>query len=554
MKIRYAFKRAVSCILIFTVAFQLLFAINASAAEQVIFKLKCGNLAPGNETTVICSVDNAPHIGGFTIQISCDKDNFKYVEKSFKAAHSVMDDATVKYNSTTGTLYVVWETGAGEGITQSGDLFSFKFLASETLREEQYVFPMKVTECFTDDAVPKNISVGTYKGVATLSLPQNVKNLIAKIAEIGTVEYTDNCLVKIVECETVYKSMKASERSQISNYKTLIEARNTYNELAQKALEDMEKAAAQKYRETYADILSKTVKTLVLADKQVLTDARDAWNALPTSTQKALLINEKNLLNKLNARMIELEKIEQGRLEEEELKKEALAFKAALYKDWGQVLSLTVDTVTTDYSGTIGLALSAADGYCLMNSYCNEFLKDEIDLLNKLSKKVAELSGEDTTEGFNAQTFLKYYGYLMKKTADELTLSDVQDIKVAYQLMQLLDAQSQAELSKEVALLDEFMIKVSELEAQANADGTVIATSDTKTVINTVRVKGDSTYSMSTSGSDAVFAVPNDNIKQLTLFGILTGVSVLVFTAALVSYLLLKRKEFKEKCQKEVVV
>ena len=59
---------------------------------------------------------------------------------------------------------------------------------------------------------------------------------------------------------------------------------------------------------------------------------------------------------------------------------------------------------------------------------------------------------------------------------------------------------------------------------------------------------------MSTSGSDAVFAVSNDNIKQLTLFGILTGVSVLVFAAALVSYLLLKRKELKEKYGKEVAV
>lgn len=551
MEIRYALKKAVSCLLIFTVAVQLLIT-GVSAAEQAIFKLECGKLLPGNEMTVVCSVDNAPHIGGFTLQITCDQNKFKYVDKSFKAAHIVMDDATVKYNSETGTLYVVWETGAGKGITQSGDLFSVKFLASETLTEEQYTFPIKVSECFTDDAIPKNISVGTYKGIATLALPQNVKDLIAKISAIGTVEYSDSCLAKIVECETAYKNLKASERSQISNYKTLLDARSSYNELAQKTFEDVEKAAAQKYRETYAAILAKTVDTLAISDNQALNDAITAWNALPTNMQKALLINEKNLLNKLSTRMTELEKIEAGKIEEEELKKEALSFKESLYKDWAQVLALTEDTVTTDYSEVIGLALSAADGYCLMNSYCNELLKDEIDLLNRLSKKVAELAGEDTTEGFNAQTFLKHYGYLMKKSADEITLADVQDIKIAYQLMQLLDPQSQAELMKEATLLEEFMVKASEIETEAEENGTVIPTTETKTVINTVRVRGDSTYSMSTAGSDAVFAVDNDDVvKQIILFTIFTGISTLVFITALVSYMLLKRKDFKVRYGKE---
>ena len=59
-----------------------------------------------------------------------------------------------------------------------------------------------------------------------------VKAVEALIEAIGKVEYTDDCLAKIVAAEKAYNKLTAEQREQVENYGTLKAARYAYNALA----------------------------------------------------------------------------------------------------------------------------------------------------------------------------------------------------------------------------------------------------------------------------------------------------------------------------------
>ena len=59
-----------------------------------------------------------------------------------------------------------------------------------------------------------------------------VKDVIDKIDAIGTVEYNDVSLAKILEAESAYKALTDAQKEQVSNYGTLLAARKAYDVLA----------------------------------------------------------------------------------------------------------------------------------------------------------------------------------------------------------------------------------------------------------------------------------------------------------------------------------
>ena len=60
-------------------------------------------------------------------------------------------------------------------------------------------------------------------------LDAEVQAVIDKIDAIGTVEYNDVSLAKILEAETAYAKLTAEQKEQVSNYGTLLAARNAYD-------------------------------------------------------------------------------------------------------------------------------------------------------------------------------------------------------------------------------------------------------------------------------------------------------------------------------------
>ncbi|MBQ9965837.1 MAG: hypothetical protein IJP22_03830 [Clostridia bacterium] len=546
-KINHLFKSVVAVTMCFFLFVSFSF-VCVNAAEAVTFSLDCEDYLPGNEITAICSVKDVTSIGGFVIKVNVPQE-FSFVNDSFVAINETITDANVRFAEQTGILYVVWETSAGKGIKADGDIFKVRFRAV-TAVAESYDFPFEVTECYTDDLSPKNIITQTQKGVTKLATNSKITSVIDKINAIGTVKYTDECAQKIIAAEEAYRSLMVAERKAVSNYQKLLDARNAYEELAKKHIEDSEIKAAEAFRKTHKAILSKTVKTLKISDKKSLEKALKEWMELPSNTQKALLIEEKNLLNKLSTRMKELEKIAEDELAEKELKEEAKKYEKQLKKDWKQIFALTTKTVSPAFKQAIENALTEAEGYCLMNSYCEEYLSDEIKFLNSLLEKVKELEEEENQpDVFNAEKFLKHFGYLFEMSVDDITADDIEDIRIAYQLLQLLDAESLSKLSKEAALLDQFMAKADELEQaeQESVEDTDSLISDgTDKVITQIQtVPGGSVYNIQTEETDVNLSATDDSKGIFIRLSIVTLISLLVFVVSLVSYLILKRKDEK---------
>ncbi len=65
-----------------------------------------------------------------------------------------------------------------------------------------------------------------------IRLDAEVQDVIDKIDAIGTVEYNDVSLAKILEAEDAYSKLTAEQKEQVSNYGTLLAARNAYDVLA----------------------------------------------------------------------------------------------------------------------------------------------------------------------------------------------------------------------------------------------------------------------------------------------------------------------------------
>ena len=65
-----------------------------------------------------------------------------------------------------------------------------------------------------------------------IKLDAQVKAVIEKIDAIGTVEYNDVSLAKILEAEAAYNALTAEQKEQVSNYGTLLAARKAYDLLA----------------------------------------------------------------------------------------------------------------------------------------------------------------------------------------------------------------------------------------------------------------------------------------------------------------------------------
>lgn len=105
---------------------------------------------------------------------------------------------------------------------------------------------------------------------------------IARIDTIGTVEYTEPCNTLISAAETEYNALPDDEAKQlVTNYNTLVEARNTYNSL---------KDVIEKINDAYYAEVQYIEEYKSLVDR-----AREAYDAL-TTEQKEFVYNYDLLL------------------------------------------------------------------------------------------------------------------------------------------------------------------------------------------------------------------------------------------------------------------
>ena len=113
-----------------------------------------------------------------------------------------------------------------------------------------------------------------------------------KIYDIGTVEYTEACKVKIDEARDAYDALTDTQKALVTNYETLTAAEARYAEL--KAGADQAAADQAAADEVIAKINAIGEAAYTDACKAKIDEAKDAYDAL-TDTQKALVTNYETL-------------------------------------------------------------------------------------------------------------------------------------------------------------------------------------------------------------------------------------------------------------------
>ena len=87
-----------------------------------------------------------------------------------------------------------------------------------------------------------------------------VREVMDRIDAIGTVEYTDECLGKIVTAEKAYAALSSSQKLQVENYGKLLAARRGYDALA------ADKADTSGYTITDNGVINSTVRWYVYSN------------------------------------------------------------------------------------------------------------------------------------------------------------------------------------------------------------------------------------------------------------------------------------------------
>ena len=113
-----------------------------------------------------------------------------------------------------------------------------------------------------------------------------------KIYDIGTVEYTEACKVKIDEARDAYDALTDTQKALVTNYETLTAAEASYAAL--KAAADQAAADQAAADEVIEKINAIGTVEYTEASKTKIDAAREAYNAL-TDTQKALVTNYETL-------------------------------------------------------------------------------------------------------------------------------------------------------------------------------------------------------------------------------------------------------------------
>lgn len=104
---------------------------------------------------------------------------------------------------------------------------------------------------------------------------------------------------KVVSARDAYEALTSEQRAYVTNLLILLEAEA-------KIIELEEEQEVNRFKEIHVEILSKTIDTLLLTDKEALTTALAAYNELPQLLQTKVGV-EKALLDNLFAKIEELE-------------------------------------------------------------------------------------------------------------------------------------------------------------------------------------------------------------------------------------------------------
>lgn len=517
----------------------------ASAATPVSFALQAKD--EGNDTVTVtvnlpALVENA---GGIQFSLSYDTASFNYVAGSRKILLRAISDSDANRDAgANGT--VLFAADRSSGFTVTGDIVSFQF---DVLSEQagNKAFTLTIQEFYYLDSTLSSVPLTSRTVTASISAGNTaVQEVEALIDAIGS-PITLQSEADITAARQAYNALSIQHKRQVSNFDTLTAAEAELARLKSESSDSEDEQAAAAYRRAHSVILSRTVETLTLADKTLLETALEDY-AEQSLNVRILLNPDKNLLNRLNTRMKELEQIEQDKLEEERLKQEAAEMAEAFRKQWKSFIDLEVSKVTDQHLTGITQAIGNADSNAMFNSYFLPLIKTEYDHLLALKEAAENYQGNASSpDEVAAAKFLSSYGYLLYMDAKDVTRDEEVDVRTALAWFDVLSGTAQQLIGDETRTHLEALLKAIEALPEDENAPTVITPDpeiiyQDREVIKEVMVPGESA-----GETDTETALVNVVTKGMTpavwwLLGTLLA-TLLLSGAAAVILVQLKKKE-----------
>ncbi|MBP3627456.1 MAG: hypothetical protein J6J39_05400 [Clostridia bacterium] len=488
-------------IIVFTVAIiltQCIIPAFALTPQTVQFDSNAVSAKKGDTITlpIVISSDKAIDIGGLSLYIKYKTDCLSYVEGSGAPLVDGMSDA-VFFNSTTGRLSFAWTSGKVLTIPKKTVLLKPQFKVLDSAVEDADA-QLVITEAYTiSGAQVIDLTVGNANinfDITVASEDSQVQKVEKLINDIGKVEYSDECLKKIVDAASAYSILNENQKQKVSNYNKLSEALVEYERLRIEAEESAVSEEISKFMDNHKTALALTTDTVKISDETAVLNAINAFNRLSKEAQYKIYSYSsqlKTVREKITALKKTEEQKQEAAAEEARLRKEAQQYAATFKEEKAPFLSLKVEDLLADHYTGLNDALENINMLSELNPYVNEYLKVEKALLTEFMEKVKEIIKQNEenqipSEQIDADIFRNTFSYILSLTAETVTIDDAIDVRLASAMYEMLDPAVQALLSNEYSIIEELLSKVDTLspEADTEAEDDGEAEGDNQPVVN----------------------------------------------------------------------
>jgi hypothetical protein len=304
-----------------------------------------------------------------------------------------------------------------------------------------YYTPQTFTATSSGEVILKvepysSLSTGTYAvkyGSTTVQEANTFKNnystiLSKTVEDIATTNETtvNNALADYDDLTDAAKALLTDEKALLDSLKAKIGDLKTTQ-------------AADTFKNNHSAILSKTVEDIATSQEWMVNDALAAYDDL-TDAAKALLTDEKALLDSLKARIEELPVLQ--------------AAAATFQNTYSVILAKTVGNITPPDETEVDKALAA---YSVLPPGVRAMLSNEKNLLDGLKTKIGEIKADQTA----AAAFLNTHSGILDKTVEDIATTDETEVDNALADYSDLSQGAQAMLVSEKNLLESLKAKIA---------------------------------------------------------------------------------------------
>ncbi|MCR5741083.1 MAG: hypothetical protein K6G38_01290, partial [Gammaproteobacteria bacterium] len=316
-------------------------------------------------------------------------EQFSYIWKSNFSDDLEYYDITV--NSGLGTDQFETQTYRllkGTKITIPGCIYDYDQEANKNYFTK---WKMNNTYCYEGQSIVVDGSMTfTAMWSSDPTYEENIKNVVDKITEIGSVEYSEECFNKINSARNLYDALTDEQKEAITNYDSLTQAEKEYYELANEAIANetidlINQIGEVKYPDSYTQIIKARFSYIALTDaqKQLVTN----YDSLTQAEETYISLNDSY---KANETIDLINQIGEVAFTEECTEKIEAAYNS--YED----LTATQKPLVTNYD----ILLQAnVDYYNLMNQ---TKAGETIDLINQIGEVKYPDSYESITNAKNS--------------------------------------------------------------------------------------------------------------------------------------------------------